>query len=263
MPLRLAPILICLCLVAGGCAAEATAPQDEQGEASAAQTDEPTPKRERNKPEPREPERATEPAPERKTKRKRIGTAAWMLARVKTRPESGAASYERDLFGSGWRTRNGCTTRQWVLIAETRRGSETGCLVRRGLWVSVYDGERVRDPSDLDVDHLVPLEQAWVSGARRWTSGTRRNYANDLGYAGTLRAVTASTNRSKGGADPADWMPPRQIHHCKYIGTWIAVKYRWRLSADPAERRVLARYVKRCGRKSDVPIPRRAAVRRR
>jgi hypothetical protein len=223
-------------------------------------------------PEPAQPESAQpvakhEPAAKSKPKaqaarkrRRRIGTAAYMLRRLKVRAAAGSASYDRERFG-GWRTRDGCTTRERVLIKESRRGREAGCHVRRGFWLSVYDGERTRDPSDFDIDHLVPLGEAWVSGARRWTPGTSERYTNDLGYSGTLRAVSAGSNRAKGDQDPASWMPPRAIHHCKYIGTWIAVKYRWRLTIDRAERAVLWRYVDRCARKSDVPIPDRARVR--
>lgn len=184
-----------------------------------------------------------------------------MLKRIKRRPATTSTTYDRDYFGAGWETENGCSTRQWVLIKEARRGSDSGCRVRHGFWISSYDGRRTRDPSNFDIDHLVPLGEAWVSGASRWSAGTRQRYANDLGYSGTLRAVSATSNRSKGDADPASWMPPRAIHRCKYIGTWIAVKYRWHLTIDPAERAVLARYVKQCGRKSDVPIPPRARVR--
>jgi hypothetical protein len=184
-----------------------------------------------------------------------------MLRRVPRRPESSRAPYQRAYFGPGWTTRDGCTTRQRVLIKEARRGSDVGCLVRHGLWISAYDGRRFTNPADLDIDHLVPLGEAWRSGASRWSAGTRIRYANDTGYQGTLRAVSAGSNRSKSDADPASWMPPRKIHRCKYIGTWLAVKYRWHLGANPAERAVLGRYVQACGRKSDVPVPRRARVR--
>jgi hypothetical protein len=183
-----------------------------------------------------------------------------MLREIRIRNESSSAGYQRELFG-GWTTNGGCTTRQSVLIAEDRATPPSGCQIQRGRWNSLYDGQTVSDASSLDIDHMVPLEQAYVSGASRWSAGTRHRYANDLGYAGSLRAVTASTNRSKGDSDPAHWMPPRQIHRCKYIGNWIAVKYRWHLAADRSELAVLRRIVEKCGRKSDVPKPRRATVR--
>jgi hypothetical protein len=66
----------------------------------------------------------------------------------------------------------------------------------------VYDGVTTTNPSKFDIDHVVPLGEAWVSGARKWTTAKRTTYANDLGYAWSLDAVTAHSNRSKGDRDP-------------------------------------------------------------
>jgi hypothetical protein len=253
MPLRPLGSILLICLVA----AVAPGCQEQQPEAPAGQEGDSaqTPPERRPSAHPRAPKR-------QKTKaRLRVGTAAHMLKRIPTRAQTTSDDYERFRFGHGWKTRDGCSTRQRVLMTESRRGRDIGCHVRRGLWLSAYDGERFRDESELDIDHLVPLGEAWVSGARRWNDGTRERYANDMGYSGTLRAVSAGSNRSKGDRDPAEWMPPRLIHRCKYIGTWIAVKYRWRLAADGDERAVLRRYVEQCGRKADVPVPRLARVR--
>lgn len=88
-----------------------------------------------------------------------------------------------------------------------------------------------------DIDHLVPLGEVWDSGGKRWTGDTRARYANDLGDRRTLVAVIASSNRSKDDQDPAEWMP--DLAGCKYINQWVAVKLRWRLSIDAAERSLL------------------------
>ncbi|MDO8630076.1 MAG: HNH endonuclease family protein, partial [Phycisphaerales bacterium] len=127
-------------------------------------------------------------------------------------------------------------------------------------WFSAYDGESFTDARRMDIDHFVPLQQAFVSGARKWNLATRTDYANDLAYIGSLIAVSAASNRSKGAQDPADWMPPRAAFRCRYVGTWIAVKYRWRLTADRAERHVLRQEVKQCGSGANVPKPRRAEI---
>jgi hypothetical protein len=123
--------------------------------------------------------------------------------------------------------------------------------------VSWYDGVTTTSPSTFDIDHVVPLEQAWVSGGRKWTSAKRTRYANDLGFAWTLDAVTAHSNRSKGDRDPAAWLPPR--NHCAYAIHWVAIKYRWGLSIDSTERTELAKIlVGTCGART-VPLPRRAS----
>jgi hypothetical protein len=145
---------------------------------------------------------------------------------------------------------DGCDTRYEVLIAEaTRRPtvSQPGCRLTGGRWRSRYDGVTTTDPSGFDVDHLVPLAEAWDSGARRWNGGTRRRFANDLGYFASLVAVTASSNRSKGDREPHDWLPPNASFRCTYLAQWVAVKWRWRLRVDTVERAFLRAQLVSCG----------------
>jgi hypothetical protein len=75
------------------------------------------------------------------------------------------------------------------------------CALTGGEWLSYYDGKTVTDPSRLDIDHMVPLAEAWDSGAAEWTAERREAYANDLGAEHSLVAVTAKSNRSKGDKD--------------------------------------------------------------
>jgi hypothetical protein len=133
---------------------------------------------------------------------------------------------------------DGCDTRDEVLIAEAVKTPTVGarCSLAGGSWYSAYDGLTFTDPSGLDIDHLVPLAEAWDSGAYAWTADRRERYANDLDVPWTLIAVSASTNRSKGDDDPAEWMPPRSSYACTYLGDWLAVKVRWALSIDTTER---------------------------
>ncbi|WP_461165314.1 HNH endonuclease family protein [Arthrobacter sp. R4-81] len=130
---------------------------------------------------------------------------------------------------------NGCDTRQEVLIAESQvpvtKG--TGCTVTAGQWYSWYDGATWTNPSDVDIDHLVPLQEAWQSSAWAWTAEKRKAYANDLGYLHSLEGVTDSVNQSKGAQDPATWMPA--MEQCRYAIDWITVKWRWNLTADNEE----------------------------
>ena len=158
--------------------------------------------------------------------------------------------YDRALFRH-WTTSNGCSTRQVVLIDERREGTVRGCSVADGAWISAYDDVQVTNSRSLDIDHMVPLKEAWVSGAWRWTPNTRTTYANDLGYAMSLLAVTASTNRSKGDRDPAQWLPA--ANRCAYAKGWVGVKYRWRLSVDPAEKSALQRVLRTCSPLMVVP----------
>jgi hypothetical protein len=154
------------------------------------------------------------------------------------------SGYDRGKFRL-WVDANGdCQdTRDEVLDAESIV-SVRGCDIQRGKWRSYYDGVVTTRSTNFDIDHLVPLAEAWDSGARRWTSTTRQRYANDLGDARTLVAVTASSNRSKGDRDPADWMP--RLGKCQYVKQWVAVKIRWSLKVNPREKQALLSRASHC-----------------
>ena len=143
--------------------------------------------------------------------------------------------YSRDLFRL-WidADGDGCDTRKEVLINEAVVAPQVGasCSLTGGEWVSPYDGVVVTNASDLDIDHMVPLAEAWDSGASAWTSQRRQDYANDLGVPWSLIAVTASSNRSKGDKDPAEWLPPLASDRCVYVVDWVSVKVRWHLTVD-------------------------------
>lgn len=158
--------------------------------------------------------------------------------------------YDRDLFPH-WRDGdgNGCDARDDVLVAQDRSGGLSvedcdGSMA--GQWVSMFDGETVTDSSDLDIDHLVPLKEAWVSGARDWPTAEREAFANSLEEPWHLLAVTASSNRSKSDQDPAEWMPPLADVECAYVWAWVQVKTEWDLTVDQAEADALLSYAAGC-----------------
>ncbi|MEU7994089.1 HNH endonuclease family protein [Micromonospora sp. NPDC049060] len=155
--------------------------------------------------------------------------------------------YNRDLFPH-WTDADsdGCNTRYEVLIAEatTRPTVGSGCQLTGGRWRSYYDAAYWTNPSDLDIDHMVPLAEAWDSGARNWTTSRRQAFANDLGDVRSLVAVTDNVNQAKGDQDPATWQPTNE--KCRYVGEWVAVKTRWRLSVDSAEKSALTSRANSC-----------------
>ncbi|MFJ2746207.1 HNH endonuclease family protein [Streptomyces sp. NPDC087440] len=138
--------------------------------------------------------------------------------------------------------KNGCNTRSEVLLAEAFVPPEKGakCKLVGGEWWSLYDNTYVGDAGKIDIDHTVPLAEAWDSGASAWTAEQRQAYANDLGDDRSLIAVSATTNRAKGDKDPTTWMPPSEAAHCAYLTNWAATKLRWGLTVDPAEANALA-----------------------
>ena len=155
--------------------------------------------------------------------------------------------YSRDLFPH-WvdADGDGCSTRNEVLLAEADDPvTVTGtCTITKGRWFSYYDRVSWTDPADVDIDHMVPLAEAWDSGARTWTTSTRQSFANDLGDYRTLVGVTDNVNQAKGDQDPSTWMP--QDDRCRYLGEWVAVKHRWRLSVDSAEKSALRSLAASC-----------------
>jgi predicted flap endonuclease-1-like 5' DNA nuclease len=172
---------------------------------------------------------------------------AALLAELPVAAEQ-SAGYDRSLFPH-WTTTGGCSTRSHVLIRDSGGTAtvEANCRVTSGSWYSPFDDVWVTSPGDLDIDHLVPLAEAWRSGARDWDTDTRRRFANDLTDPRTLIAVTSSANRSKGDRDPARWLPPHQEHRCDYVGSWVAVKHTWGLSVDVAEREAIVAKLASCG----------------
>jgi hypothetical protein len=164
---------------------------------------------------------------------------------VKTEHNAGYARSKFRLWTDG--DRDGCNTRYEVLISEakTKPRVRSGCTLSGGRWTSPYDGKAYTDPSKLDIDHLVPLAEAWASGAYRWTAATRTAYANDLGYGRSLVAVTASLNRSKGSDEPNAWLPPKS--QCSYVSSWVGIKWRWKLALSVSEHRFLTTKLAACG----------------
>lgn len=160
-----------------------------------------------------------------------------------------SAGYLRALFPT-WidADKDGCNTRAEVLIAEATIKPDIGakCALSGGRWLSPYDHVVVTAAANLDIDHLVPLAEAWQSGAWRWSAATRTAYANDLGYAADLVAVTAHANRAKGDREPSAYLPTARSYDCSYVAQWVAVKWRWRLSVDPAEKAWLTKFLAAC-----------------
>ncbi|RST20939.1 HNH endonuclease [Streptomyces sp. WAC04770] len=161
--------------------------------------------------------------------------------------EEDRTGYTRSSFkhwNSGDDKTDGCNTRAEVLLAEAIVAPtvEAGCKLTGGTWRSYYDGQEVTSAGALDIDHMVPLAEAWDSGASAWTAARREAYANDQGSTVSLVAVTARTNRQKADQDPADWMPPSPEAQCRYVGEWVATKLRWQLTADDRELEALKVY---------------------
>ncbi|GGW75035.1 HNH endonuclease family protein [Streptomyces griseoloalbus] len=172
-------------------------------------------------------------------------TARSYLATLPVRTED-RTGYNRDLFPH-WITVSGaCNTRETVLKRDgSNVQTDSSCYATSGSWYSPYDGATWTAASDVDIDHLVPLAEAWDSGAGAWTTSRRQAFANDLTRP-QLLAVTDNVNQSKGDQDPATWMPSRTAYRCTYVRAWVQVKYYYGLSVDSAEKTALQNHLAGC-----------------
>lgn len=119
------------------------------------------------------------------------------------------------------------------------------CAATSGRWYSAYDGVWNDAASDVDIDHVVALAEAWRSGASAWTTSRRQEFANSLGD-GQLIAVTDKVNVAKSDHDAAHWQPPLASYRCMYAKQVVNVKYRWGLSMDQGEKTAISSMLATC-----------------
>ena len=149
--------------------------------------------------------------------------------------------YNRDLFGSGWiDSDHDCQdSRAEVLVAQSLTPvsfiTAADCTVATGTWIDPWSGTQNSSARALDIDHTVPLANAWRSGASAWTTARRLAYANDVTDRDHLLAIPLGENRSKGDDGPEAWKPPDPKTWCRYAQSWDSIKARWNLTATPAE----------------------------
>jgi len=181
-------------------------------------------------------------------------TAKMELQKLKI--QTGTPSgYDRGLFPhwkKAWRygwpasTDHACTARRAALLRDGQNvhpGED--CKIGAGVWLDPYTGQTLTDASRVDTDHVVPLAEAWRSGANLWDASKRTRYANDPLV---LVSVLDTENQAKGDKDPAQWMPPLAESKCLYLYRWVAIKATYQLKVDKAERQAVLEGLAECGR---------------
>ncbi|WP_055698336.1 HNH endonuclease family protein [Streptomyces silaceus] len=181
----------------------------------------------------------------------RAGSA---LAAVDTLTVKGRApktGYDRGRFGSAWADTdsNGCPTRDDILkrdLTDVRHQGGDCKVVSGTLAPDPYGGRDVtfrRGRSQVDIDHLVALSDAWQKGAFQWEPSKRIAFANDPL---NLLAVDAGPNRSKGDGDAATWLPPYKAYRCTYVAGQVAVKKKYGVWVTGAERDAMKKVLAKC-----------------
>src|SRR5450631_4422735 len=156
-------------------------------------------------------------------------TALAAVGRLTVKGRAPKTGYTRAQFGQTWfdTDHNGCDTRNDILRRDLHsRQMKNACKVMAGtLTPDPYTGTTIRfiygGVTEVDIDHLVALSDAWQKGAAAWAAGKRLALANDPL---NLLAVDSSTNRSKGDGDAATWLPPNKSFRCTYVARQVAVK---------------------------------------
>lgn len=137
-----------------------------------------------------------------------------------------------------------CDARDAALIRDGEEVVvESGCDVVTGVWLDPFTAQTFTDPSDIDIDHVVPLANAWRSGADSWDEPERESYANDPEV---LLSVEDNANQSKGDKGPEAWKPPNEAGWCDYAEQWIGVKAKYDLSVNEQEKQALVQMLNTC-----------------
>ena len=178
--------------------------------------------------------------------------ASAALAALAVKGRAPMTGYQRVAkFGEPWVDvdRNGCDTRDDVLRRDLTGVSGTSCTVRSGVLHDPYTGTTIRfvrgerTSEAVQIDHVVPLADAWRTGAQRLTKAQRTALANDPV---NLFAVDGPTNTRKSDGDAATWLPPVKSFRCTYVAHQIAVKRTYSLWVTKAEKAAMERVLARC-----------------
>jgi Protein of unknown function (DUF1524) len=172
-------------------------------------------------------------------------TASAELDKLEVGKPASMKGYSREKFPHWRSTGDNCDVRDSVLKRDGTKVKVSGCNVVAGTWKSIYDGVVLDSPAKVDIDHLVPLANAWRSGAASWTTDKRGDFANDLDDP-QLVAVSASSNRAKGDQDPSTWKPKQTGAWCQYAEDWITVKTHWKLTVTTPEVAALKDMLEKC-----------------
>ncbi len=176
-----------------------------------------------------------------------------ILEKISVKGKAPKTGYSRTEF-THWSDpdKNGCDARNdtlkrdfaWIVFRE--RSNE--CKVIKGLLLDPFSGKSINfdlqnSNSNVDIDHIVSLSNAWQTGAAYLSKEIRANFANDPL---NLLAVDAKLNRQKGDGDAATWLPPLKSYRCEYVSRQVAIKYKYSLWVTSPEKKAIARVLEKC-----------------
>ena len=180
-------------------------------------------------------------------------TAISILNKLEVKGRAAKTGYTRSQFPH-WSDldRNGCDSRNDILKRDLKviifKDGTRDCKVISGELVDPFSGKKVlfnlnTAASNIDIDHIVALSNAWQTGAAYFDKDARSSIANDPL---NLLAVDASLNRQKGDGDAATWLPPLKSFRCEYVARQVAVKFKYKLWVTAPEKKAISRILSKC-----------------
>ncbi|KJZ68841.1 hypothetical protein HIM_11771 [Hirsutella minnesotensis 3608] len=172
-------------------------------------------------------------------------TARTLLNGLEIAEPGSSDGYSRKEFPHWGPVSGTCNTREFVLKRDgVDVRTDRACRSVSGSWTSLYDGVTVTEARDIDIDHMVPLHNAWISGASSWTLEKRTAFANDI--TGPQLWAVSTVNREKSDSSPDKWAPPLTDFHCTYAKSWDQVKSYHKLAVTDAEMGALSNMLDSC-----------------
>jgi hypothetical protein len=188
--------------------------------------------------------------------KKKRGEALRALAKLPIKGRAPQTGYSREMFSDDWDYYNGCDVRNRILardLAQYNYRSDSNCIIENGILEDPFTGQvitfqrGVKTSLDVQIDHVVPLSDAWQKGAQQLSGYQRFALYNDPL---NLLAVWGPANSQKSDSDAASWLPSNKSFRCSYVARQIAVKAKYELWVTRAEHDSMARVLETCPKKS-------------
>jgi hypothetical protein len=178
-----------------------------------------------------------------------------VISTLQVKGRAPKTGYTREQFGPAWKDvdSNGCDTRNDILKRDLKsivyKGVNESCVVLSGVLSDPYSGETISflrgiaTSSEIQIDHVVALSNAWQTGAFKLNLAQRTAFANDPS---NLLAVKGKLNSQKGDGDAATWLPPRKSYRCEYVTRQVLVKAKYGLWLTAPEKAAILKILKSC-----------------
>ena len=173
-----------------------------------------------------------------------------VLENLAVKDKDNSEKYYRKLFYSDWSiVSDGCNIREAILKRDLHDVVLNGCKVQSGVLDDPYTGQVItftrgqETSSAVQIDHVVALSNAWVTGALHLDEQTRYNISQDPL---NLIAVEGQANQEKLDQDASTWLPSNLGFQCQYVARQISVKYKYHLWVTPAEKAAMMEVLAKC-----------------